>query len=544
MSEQQPAPPPDAEIPEAVVRQRRWPVALVWVVPILAILFGAWLALSALWERGPTITITFKTAEGIEAGKTRIKYKNVDIGEVKRLDLTKDRTGVIVTAQVRRQAADLLVEDTRFWVVRPRVSAGSVTGLGTLLSGSHIGLDAGKSTEDRRDFVGLEQPAIVTADLPGRVFVLKGEDLGSLDVGSPIYFRHIEAGQVAAFELDPDGKAVTVRVFVNAPYDKHVNANTRFWHADGFDVTLDANGLKVNTQSIVSILLGGLAFETPPDAPPAPPASTNAVFKLFSDRDKAFRPSDGEYETYVMVFKESVRGLAPGAPIDFRGVVVGEVVAIDLDFDRASRSITVPVTVRIDTAKLLARRSNANAERKLDTKTLLDRMVQRGFRAQVRTASLVTNQLFVALDFFPDAAKGTIDWSKAPPEIPTMTGSLQELQVSIVAIAKKLEKVPFDDIGKDLRTTLRSANQLIEQLDKQTAPELKTTLEEARRALRSVEATAKGLEATVAPDAPLQQDLRGSLNEISRAAQALRALSDYLERHPEALIRGKRKDEP
>ncbi len=538
-------PAPVPEIPPAAVRSGpRWPSWLIWLVPIAALIFGAWLGLRALSERGPTIHITFKTAEGIEPRKTKIKYRSVDIGEVRSLALTPDRKGAIVTAQLTREASDLLAEDTKFWVVRPRVSGGTVTGLGTLLAGSHIGMDEGKSPNKARDFVGLEQPAIVTSDVPGKQFVLHGDDMGSLDVGSPIYFRHVQVGQVASYDLDPDGKGVTIRIFVNAPFDRYVNTNTRFWLADGIDLSLDANGLKVNTQSIVSILLGGLAFETPRDAPPAPPAEANKVFRIFPDRERAFKPSDENYDTYVMVFNESVRGLSLGAPIDFRGVVVGEVTGLDLDYDRASHRITVPVTVRIDTARLLARKSIANTERKLDTRTLLDRMTQRGLRAQARTASLVTNQLYVALDFFPTAPNATIDWSKTPPELPTTAGSLQELQVTIAAIAKKLEKVPFEEIGNDLRQTMQSARKLIDQLDRETAPELKATLEDARRALKNVEATAKGLEATVAPDAPLQQDLRGAMNEIARAAQAFRALSDYLERHPDSLIRGKKKDEP
>ena len=360
-------PPPDPspavpQIPEAVVRPRRkWPMLVVWLVPVIAILFGAWVGLQALRERGTTITISFKTGEGIEARKTKIKFKNVDIGEVRTVTLSEDRSRVIVTAQITREAENLLVEDTRFWVVRPRISAGSVTGLGTLLAGSHIGMDAGRSTTTSRDFVGLEQPAIFTTDLQGRQFMLRGEDLGSLDIGSPIYFRHIQVGQVVGYDLDQDGKGVTVKAFINAPYDKHVNPNSRFWYADGFDVTLDANGLKINTQSVVSILLGGLAFESLPDADPAPPSAANASFEIFADRARAMKATVIGSETFVLVFKESVRGLTIGAPVDFRGVVIGEVLAIDVTFDPVKREITVPVKVRIYTGRLRGQRGKAVA---------------------------------------------------------------------------------------------------------------------------------------------------------------------------------------
>ena len=576
-----PAPPAPAAIPQAEVRpERRWPMVVVWLVPIIAILFGAFVGLQAWRDRGTTITISFKTGEGIEPRKTKIKYKNVDIGEVRTVTLNEDRSGVIVTAQITREAEPLLVADTRFWVVRPRISAGSVTGLGTLLSGSHIGMDAGRQQEASRTFTGLEQPAIFTTDLQGRQFLLRGEDMGSLDIGSPIYFRHIQVGQVVGYDLDPDGKGVTVKVFVNAPYDKHVNTNTRFWYADGFDVTLDANGLKINTQSVVSILLGGLAFEDHPEADPAPPAAADARFEIFADRGRALKATALGSEIFTLVFKESVRGLTIGAPVDFRGVVVGEVLSTNLSFDPARREITVPVRVRIDTGRLRGQRGRAARSdlAPFESKAFFDQLVARGFRAQLKTANLLTAQLYVALDFTPGAPKATIDWAKAPPELPTQAGSLQELQATLASVAAKLDRVPFDAISRELqqtlqngnklmqsgdklmqsgdqlvkqfgaetlpearavladaRTTLQNANKLIEELGAKTAPEASAALAEVRRTLKTIERA-------IAPDAPLQRDLQEALREVARAAQAFRLLADYLERHPESLLRGKKED--
>jgi paraquat-inducible protein B len=537
----------ESDIPQAAVRPgRRWPTWLVWLVPMVALAFGAYLATKALTEHGPTITITFKSGEGIEPRKTKIKYRNVELGEVKGITLSRDRANVVVTAQLNRNATDLLAEDTKFWVVRPRVSAGAISGLSTLLSGANIGMDPGKSESKSRNFVGLEQPVVVTRDLQGREYVLKGDDLGSLDVGSPLYYRHIQVGQVTAYDLDPDGKTVSLRVFVNAPYDRHVTPRARFFHAEGIDIRLDAAGLKVDTQSVVSILLGGLAFDVLAEGPEAPPAPPDAVFRIYKDREAAMKPYDFGAQIYVMAFKESVRNLVIGAPVDFKGVVIGEVQAIDIAWDPVAREVTVPVTVLVNFERLRQYRVRTTGEApRRDLKEFLDRLVElRGLRAQARTASLVTNALYIALDFFPDAPKAKIDWSKTPPVIPTATGGLQEIQVAVAAIAKKLEKVPFEEIGNDLRTTLRTANQLITQLDKETAPELKATLESARRSLQRLEEAARGLEAAAAPDAPLQQDLRGAMTEVSRAAQSFRALADHLERHPESLIRGKKKDEP
>lgn len=533
------------DVPSAVVRRGpRWPAWLIWLVPIVALGFGAFLGLRALAERGPTIEITFKSAEGIEPRKTKIRYRDVDVGEVKSLGLSKDLRTVIVTAQMTREASDLLGEDAKFWVVRPRISGGNVSGLGTLLAGAYIGMDAGKSENKRREFVGLEQPAIVTSDVPGRMFQLRGEDLGSLDVGSPVYFRHIQVGQVAGYDIAPDGKAVIVRIFVNAPYDMHVRTNTRFWHAEGFDVDVSASGVKIDTQSIASIVLGGLAFQTPPDDDEGPLAQPNSEFRLFNNRAAAMKPPETGV-LFTLLFNESVRNLAPGAPVDFRGVVIGEVKSINIEYDPVKRRAFVPVVARIDMEKLRQRRPGSpEPKTRLDPKSFVDRMVQLGFRAQLRTASLVTNQLYIALDFFPEAPKARVDWSRTPPELPTESGALTELTLTLGNIAKKLDRVPFDQIGNNLNATLKNANLLLDELERETVPELKGTLQDARRALNAVEKTANSVHEMTAPDAPLQQNLGGTLDEVAKAAASFRALADYLERHPEALIRGKKKDSP
>ena len=263
MTEEHPRP-DISDIPEAVAEpKRRWSIQLVWLVPIIAALIGGTFAVRAILERGPTITITFKTGAGLEAGKTRIKYKEVEIGEVKNVAISEDRSQVIVTARLGRESKGLLVEDTRFWVVRPRIYGGNISGLGTLLGGTYIGVDVGKSTKPSRTFDGLEAPPAVTKDVPGTAFFLHAADLGSLNITSPIFFRRLQVGQVVAYELDRVGRGVTFTIFINSPYDRFVKANTLFWHASGIDLSLTAGGLKVNTESIVAILSGGVAFQTP-----------------------------------------------------------------------------------------------------------------------------------------------------------------------------------------------------------------------------------------------------------------------------------------
>ena len=258
-------------VPESkAVPRSRTRLSLVWVIPMVAALAGVWIAVTRILSEGPKITIIFQSAEGLEAGKTKIHYNGVDIGTVTTIRLADDHKTVIISAQMAPETDSFLSEDTQFWVVRPRISGSNVTGLGTLISGAYIGLEIGSSKETKRDFVGLEVPPIVTGEVPGRLFKLKTDNLGSLDTGTPIFFRRLQVGQVASYELDPDGKLLTVLVFVRAPYDQYVNPETRFWQASGFDVSLSATGLKVQTQSVLSILIGGIAFETAANAPVLP----------------------------------------------------------------------------------------------------------------------------------------------------------------------------------------------------------------------------------------------------------------------------------
>ncbi len=527
------------EVGEAVARpaSRRGP-QLIWLIPIIAALIGGGLAVNSLLQRGPTITITFKTADGLQAGKTMIKFKDVEIGTVTAIDLAPDRSSVIATAQLTKDSKDLLGEDTRFWVVRPQITGSSITGLSTLLSGAYIGLDVGQSKKSNRAFVGLETPPIVTSGLPGRQFVLHTEQLGSLGIGAPVYFRRIRVGEVVAYALDPGGKSVTLKAFINAPYDQYVTASTRFWHASGVDVTLDSSGIKVDTQSIATLIAGGIAFQAPPNLPVAEPAAVDAAFTLSATFADAMKPPVTEVQRFLLYFDQSVRGLSPGATVEFRGIPLGEVTAVGLVFDPDSITFRIPVEIAFYPERIQAeyRKGSAPASPTGFSRTVLDTLIKRGLRAQLKTGSLLTGQLYVSLDVFPAAPKVTMDWTKEPIVLPTTPGSLVALEEKLGAVAAKLEQVPIDKIGKDLQTTIETTNKLLASFDAELVPAARTTLQDASRVL----GTAEG---ALTPDSLIQQDLRGALSEVSQAAAALRNLANYLEQHPESLIRGKPEDE-
>jgi paraquat-inducible protein B len=542
-------------LPEALATPpRRAALPLIWLVPLVAVLIGGWLAVRAVLERGPTITITFSTADGLEPGKTKVKYKNVDVGELRGVVFTEDRARVVATVELTRQAESMLVDDTRFWVVRPRVTGSQVSGLTTLLSGSYIGMDVGRSEQSSRAFVGLETPPIVTLGLPGRLFDLQASDLGSLDIGSPVYLRRVRVGQVVAFELKSDGSGVAVTVFVNAPYDQYVGRTTRFWHASGFDLALDAAGLRLNTESLATLILGGVAFETPAGLPVTVAAPKRTEYRLYADRAHAMKLPDTAEETFVLVFDESVRGLLAGAPVDFRGVVIGEVTAISVQSNSERGDLTIPVRIRLYPQRLSGTLAAGGPDA---DENLMDALVQRGLRAQLRTGNLLTGQLYVALDYFPHAARARLDRDVEPPRIPTVAGSMNELQDTLRNAARRIEKFPLESIAADLRKALasadatmrrldatlstangalRSADQLAQRLDAEIAPDVRAALADARRTLSAAERI-------LTSDAPVQRDLRETLRQVGRAAAAMRAVADYLERHPDALLRG-RQEEP
>ncbi|ABX16358.1 MCE family protein [Burkholderia multivorans] len=515
-----------------------WLPSLVWLVPLIAALIGIGLVVRSVRERGPEITISFHSAEGLEPGKTQVKYKDVEIGMVKTIKLSKDLSRVLVEVQLKKEAEDFAVKDSRFWIVRPRVGATGVSGLGTLLSGAYIGVDAGRSQDVQTDFTGLEKPPAVTADQKGTQYVLRGDSLGSVDIGSPVYYRRVQVGQVVGFSLDKDGTGVTFNVFVNAPYDQYVGTNSRWWQASGVDLRLDSSGLKLNTQSLATVILGGIAFQTPPNQSSGALAPNNTTFRLAADEGDAMRDPDGQPLQVVMNFNQSLRGLGIGAPVDFRGIVLGEVTNIGIDYDPKTKNFTMPVTMNVYPERLGRRfRETIASKGEAARLEIVQRLVQHGLRGQLRTGNLLTSQLYVALDFFPKAPPAKVDVSHQPLELPTVPNTLDELQLQVADIAKKLDKVPFDQIGANLNSALSNADKLFKQLDTQVAPEARDTLSAAKQTFSTAEATLQ-------QDSPLQSDVRGALKELTRTLQSLNALADYLERHPESLIKGKPGDQP
>ncbi|TPG83775.1 intermembrane transport protein PqiB [Pseudomonas mandelii] len=523
---------------QAPVKTRRFSVSLVWIVPIVAVLVGISLVVHTMMQEGPTITVTFKTGSGLTANKTEVKYRNVVIGQVTDVELSNDQKSVNATIKLAKQAESFTREDSEFWVVRPRIGAGGVSGIDTLLSGDYIGADIGQANARAKNFTGLENPPPITYGEPGKRFTLHTEDLGSLDIGSPVYYRKIPVGQVVAYALDADGKGVNIEVFVHSPNDAYVTENTRFWNASGIDVNVGANGFSVKTESLSSILVGGIAFRAPEYSPNDQPAAEDKAFDLFEDQLTALAPPSGKGQFLSLRFDQALRGLKVGAPVEFLGIEFGRVVSVNLDFDAKKRTFPVNVGIVIYPQRLGQAHIKMLEVLKHDPNDeaagvrLIGSFIENGLRAQARSGNLLTGQLYIALDFYPKADKVVFDPTARPVSIPTIPGSLEQLQEKLEGMVNKINQLPIERIAGNLDSNLVELRKGLAQFNAKTLPGVQTTLADVSKTLQSASST-------LAEDSPQREQLGQTLDELGRMSRSLRELSDYLGRHPESLIRGR-----
>ncbi len=522
----------NAMVPDALVRARALP-SIVWLIPLVAAFVGLYLAYWAWTQTGPTITIRFESAEGLEAGRTVLKYKEVKVGQVDAVSLDEDLSGVIVTASVVSDLAEYLTDQTRFWVVRAQVSAGGVTGLDTVFSGAYIGVDPSSEGASASEFDGLEKAPVVTSDKPGKYFRLRAEELGSIEVGSPIYFRWLQVGRVAGYELSTSGDSVEVQVFVESPHDARIRSTTRFWNASGLDATLRADGLEIDTPSLASLLLGGVAFETPATVNVAGDVPADMVFELYPNKQATKRPRSKGRSRYLVYFDESVAGLGAGSPVEFRGIAIGEVMDVDLALDPKSGEIRIPVVIEIEPERLGLVKGE-------DELAYLSTQVERGLRARLATKNLLTGQRAVDFDFLDRAPKAQIRNSKPYPVLPTSSGGLDAITERVARIVEKVDRVPIESIGRNLDESLARLSQVLDELQQLAGTANRDVLPGITSSLDKLETTLDSADRLIAPDSALTQELEQLIQDLAEAASSIRLLSERLESHPEELLRGRR----
>lgn len=537
-------PSPKAPEPEANVRRSR--ISLIWLIPLVAAVIAAWLGFRTISQQGALVTLSFRSGDGMVAGQTRVRHKAVELGQVETVRLSDDMSHVIVTVRMRREADPYLTDMARFWVVKPRLSSGSLAGIETLVSGSYIEMDpGGREGERRTEFTGLEQPPGVRSGEPGRTFAVKAQRIGSLGPGAPVFYRDITVGEVLGYDIGDGTGPVSVQLFIRAPYDNFVREGTHFWNASGISVQLGGEGVHVELASLQALLSGGVAFDSPGKRAAAAPAEAGTEFPLYNNYAEAQASGYSTKQEFVTYFESSVRGLSRGAPVEFYGIQVGNVTEVALELNPANGDARVRVRLEVQPERILSESTIA----KSNPTDVARRLVQRGMRAQLQTASYLTGQMVLALDFVTDAAPAELMVNGAEVVLPSRSGGLNNILVAAEDIAGKLGRLPLEEIGQNLNGVLRSATgamasvqDLVRKTDAGLAPTLKR-LPEITTGLQDAVAKAGrtfgSLDASYGSNSQFQRELERAMTQVGDTARSIRLLADFLDRHPEALVRGR-----
>ncbi|WP_334174394.1 MlaD family protein [Pseudoxanthobacter sp.] len=559
-------PPEDAgpaPIGQPTIRRNRR-ISMVWIIPIVTALIAAFLGWRTLSQQGPLITISFSDADGIEAGKTPVKYKNVQLGTVQTVALGEDMRHVVVTARMDRNADHVLTSHARFWVVKPRASITQISGLDTLLSGAYIAVDPGApGGEERHKFQGLPQPPIVQSDVPGTAFVVTASRLGSLSPGSPVFFRDFTVGQVLGYDPSDMGDHVSIHVFVRAPYDRYVRDATNFWNASGFAVQLGAEGVSFELESLEAVLAGGIAFDTPEALRETAQAKAGTEFKLYQDQAAAIASGYHRRLRYVSYFEgSSVRGLGAGSPVQIYGITIGTVTNVTLQYDKENNVFRVPVNYELEPGRIGL--SDDQLSDPALRKAIGD-MVGKGMRTQLRSANLLTGQQVLALDFFPQAKKAGIRVVAGEEIIPSVPPQIDSISRAATDIMDKIARLPLDQIADNLNGSLEGANTLL------NSPDLRKSLDALAGAMTQMQSVMKQLDTQITPalqqlpqiatglnkavvqintlvgsvdkgygaGSRFKRELDRMIGEFTDSARSVRVVADLLSAHPEALILGR-----
>ncbi|MDT7951957.1 MAG: MlaD family protein [Acetobacteraceae bacterium] len=530
--------------PDAEVRKSR--ISWVWLIPVVAALVAGFLAWRTLNERGSTITISFRSGDGLVAGQTKVRYKAVELGQVETVRLSDDVKQVIVTVRMLREADPFLTDSARFWVVRPRLSSGSLAGIETLVSGAYIEMDPGdRRGEKKYSFEGLETPPAVRSGEPGTTYRLSAERLGSLSSGAPVFYRDLSVGEVLDYDIGNGLGPVTLTVFIRAPYDKLVRNGSKFWNASGLSLQVGADGLHLELASLQALLSGGVAYDAPHD-PNAKPASPGTEFKLYRNYDEAQSAGYRDRLDFVTYFEASARGLSKGAAVDFFGIQVGTVQNVELDLNPATAQTRVKVSFQIQPERIAL--SNPNNDKE-DPIEVARRLVAHGMRAQLQTASFLTGSMVLTLNLDKNAEPAELTQQNGQWVIPSEGGGLDSILSSVSNIANKLDRVPLDEIGNNLNRTLRSASTAMASVGDLAnhansglspafarLPAITSSLEQAvTRADRVLTSLDRGY----GKDSETQRELSRAMVQVGDTARSIRQLADFLDRHPEALLRGR-----
>jgi paraquat-inducible protein B len=538
--------------PSATATVRRHHFSSVWLIPIIAALIAGYLGLRSYAEHGPIITISFRTADGLSTGQTTVRYKSVTLGTVDNITLNGDHSGVIVRIRMNAGADEILTDQARFWIERPRLTT---TSLSDIVSGTYIEVDPGeKEGLPKSEFVGLENQPSLPADGPGTTYVLSAHRLGSVTEGSPVFFRDINVGKVLGYDLGDGFGPITVKVFVRKPYDRLVRPVTHFWNASGLSIKIASGGLHIEMQSLQSVLAGGIAFDTPVTGKDQRQADPQKAFTLYDDHKLAELSSFSKRIPCVTYVQSSVSDLAPGSPVQLFGMEVGEVTAVALQVTEDNQA-RVRIAFDIEPERAFGAETSAAPTEAVPT---MRRLVQSGMRVKVESSELIAGQEILSLEFSPATTSATVGTEGDTIVLPGAAGGIDTVADTVADIANKLNQIPFEEIGRNLNqlvggpemhqaihslaVTMANAQDLSIKVNRQMTPALQrlpAISEQLQSAVTQANSFLGSVDGTYGADSDFQRSTKRVLDQANDAARAIRLLADYLERHPEALLQGK-----
>ncbi len=518
-------------------------VSAIWIIPIVALAIGIWMLAQYITSKGPEITLRMPTAEGIEVGKTQIKSLNVKVGVVTNIKLSDDYSYITVTARMNKDAERMLRDDSLFWVVKPRIGKEGISGLDTLLSGSYIELQPGKSDIKKYNFKVLDVPPIAPPDAKGLRVVLTNKEAGKLSVGDPVLYEGFTVGRVEQVSFNTKTKLANYHLFIFQPYDSLIQTTTKFWLASGVDFQMSASGINVKIGSLESLITGGVSFGLPDGVSSGEKVITqNEKYRLYDNMKQVTEGMYDKYLPYVMLFKESIRGLQPGAPVEYRGVRIGTVEKVPFKLPTNKHGFSnkmIPILVHIELGRITQLGGHETLE---GLKADLQEEFKTGLRATLKTGSLITGALFIDLNVDPD--------EKAPKQqsfdgydiFPTKAGGFAEVQKQVTDLLKKLNNLPVEKTVNSLNSTLAATEKTLQSAERVTADldrllKQKDTQQlpaDIRQSLKEIQHTLN----SYGPNGAPYQNLEGALNQFQDVMQELQPVLKQINKKPNSLIFG------
>jgi len=515
-------------------------ISSVWLIPLVALLIGAWMMVNSWRQQGPVINIAFSTAQGITVNQSLLKLRDIPVGKVIAMRLNNQLNGVILTVRLNKNTQSLLTTDSQFWVVKPRIGIGSISGLSTLLSGAYIELSPGRSSEYSDSFLGLDNPPLTPAGTPGLHITLDSNSDQAFDIGDPILYHGSKVGRIEYKHFNIDDRKMYYNAFIDAPYDQLITSNTRFWEIKGIDVDLSADGLKVTTGTLETFLDGGVAFDVPNYLSKGEQITERAFFSIYPNKEKVNERLYRVAKHYILLFKQTVRGLKPGSAVEFNGIKVGKVVRTDINYPEIknfmSKNTLMPVMINIAPGRL------GLADNEAGLVKLQRRMVTwvaQGLHGTLAVNNLLTGSKYINLTYIDQSSNQLLSFGDVQL-IPTADGELAQLLTRIKHIVETVEKLPINKTITDADTSLNAMKAAMVQFNSASTEATKLLqqanvaglINQADHSLRHIEKLAD----SYTNGSATNQQLNAVLQSLNKTMHLLNPLLIQLQLKPNSLV--------